>query len=74
MSAFQRPFIGEVKRADELERKLRFFEAQIEKLNAEEEEAKSNLPPVEITARDDVLDADGVESKMQMDDLEVLLA
>jgi hypothetical protein len=30
---FQRAFISEVKRADELERKLRFFEDQIQKAN-----------------------------------------
>jgi len=33
INAFQRNFINEVKRADEMERKLKFFQSQIEEYN-----------------------------------------
>lgn len=38
VNAIQRNFVAEVKRCDEMERKLRFFEDQIEKQNFAEEE------------------------------------
>ena len=60
-----------MKRADEMERKLRFFEAQIEKLNNEEKESGAQSPVVTITPRSDILDAEFLESKMNMDELEV---
>ncbi len=37
VNLFQRNFVTEVKRADEMERKIRFFEAEIAKENFEEE-------------------------------------
>ncbi len=35
MSAFQRKFINEVRRCDEMERKLRFLKTELEKANIE---------------------------------------
>eukprot|EP01129_Flabellula_baltica_P007375 TRINITY_DN2864_c0_g1_i1.p1 TRINITY_DN2864_c0_g1~~TRINITY_DN2864_c0_g1_i1.p1 ORF type:complete len:802 (-),score=173.65 TRINITY_DN2864_c0_g1_i1:27-2432(-) len=41
VNAFQRNFVSEVKRADEMERKIRFFEDEINKLNDEYGEGAS---------------------------------
>eukprot|EP01121_Diplochlamys_sp_Union-15-3_P002654 TRINITY_DN1237_c0_g1_i1.p1 TRINITY_DN1237_c0_g1~~TRINITY_DN1237_c0_g1_i1.p1 ORF type:complete len:883 (-),score=189.89 TRINITY_DN1237_c0_g1_i1:64-2712(-) len=61
VNAFQRNFVTEVKMADEMERKLRFFEEQIEKANADLEIGHQ---PIRIEKGDDPL------LRVKMDELE----
>lgn len=66
MNAFQRNFVNEVKRADEMLRKLRVFQKQIEQYNKEAEEAGTELVPYD---RDEITDTP--LSRVNMDELEV---
>ena len=64
MNAFQRNFVNEVKRADEMERKLRFFETQITQINVEA--ASQGVPKIKIEE-----EKDDVVQRHTMDDLAV---
>lgn len=64
MNAFQRNFVNEVKRADEMERKLRFFEKQIVQIN--DEARAEGLPLIAI---DD--EHEEIGHRVHVDDLEV---
>lgn len=66
INAFQRNFVNEVKRADEMLRKLRVFQKQIENYNKEAELAGTQLVPYD---RDEV--ADSPMARVNMDELEV---
>jgi V-type H+-transporting ATPase subunit a len=72
VTAFQRNFINEVKRADEMERKIRFFEDEINKLNEEygsdgaiiiydEERQASTKTMVELASHFDEKEAELIE-------------
>jgi V-type H+-transporting ATPase subunit a len=52
---FQRAFISEVKRTDELERKLSFFKDQIDKANEKIQKEKLNIPLIKIQEGDEPL-------------------
>eukprot|EP01120_Amphizonella_sp_Union-15-10_P005662 TRINITY_DN1704_c0_g1_i1.p1 TRINITY_DN1704_c0_g1~~TRINITY_DN1704_c0_g1_i1.p1 ORF type:complete len:851 (+),score=181.18 TRINITY_DN1704_c0_g1_i1:73-2625(+) len=52
VNPFQRNFVNEVKIADEMERKLRFFEEQVEKVNTELS-LENKYSPIEIQKGDD---------------------
>jgi V-type H+-transporting ATPase subunit a len=66
VNAIQRNFVAEVKRCDEMERKLRFFEDQIEKQNFAEEELEHLQLGLGISSSKKTL-------VPEMDELEVLL-
>lgn len=66
MNAFQRNFVNEVKRADDMLRRLRTLEKQIEQFNKEAQETK--LTTIEVPDRDPNDDLAKVPS---MDELEV---
>lgn len=64
MNAFQRSFVSEVKRADEMERKLRFFDQLIEKTNKEADLGGAPIPVAPAPT-------DGKDRTLSMDELEV---
>lgn len=66
VNAFQRNFVNEVKRADEMLRSLRTFEKQIEQFNKDAKEGRQ--PTINIPDRDLKDDLSKVPS---MDELEV---
>ncbi len=63
VNLFQRNFVNEVKRADEMERKIKFFEDEIAKQNFEEEVQDHRLE-VGSSSRSE---------QLPMDDLEVMI-
>ena len=67
MNAFQRNFVNEVKRADEMERKLRYFEEQLKKAGV------WNLVerPPHVVYQEYVDNYEGVDDHVVMDQLEV---
>lgn len=65
INAFQRNFVNEVKRADEMERKLRFFETQINQAN--DEAHAEGLREIKIDER---RDDDITGQRTHMDELE----
>lgn len=75
MSAFQRNFVNEVKRCDEMERKLRFFGDQIEKEKTEiESEKQKGRDEIALLRLDDFLNTHQPEARqVRMDELEVRL-
>lgn len=66
VNAFQRNFVNEVKRADEMERKLRYFEEQLRKAGVWN---LSERPPHVIYQ--EYLDNFGGDEEVVMDQLEV---
>jgi len=70
VNPLQRNFVAEVKRADEMERKLRFLETQIEKANSFAEPGMEIELP-EIKAAGAALD--GSDADIVMDELEAKL-
>lgn len=72
MSAFQRNFVNEVKRCDEMERKLRFFTEQVEKEKVEMLIERSL--PTDDTSLVHLEDGDvETAARLHMDELETLL-
>jgi hypothetical protein len=67
VNAFQRNFVNEVKRADEMLRKLRTFARHIDQFNKEAKEA--HQPTIEVGE----LDPSDLDKVPSMDDLEVCL-
>ena len=65
VNAFQRNFVNEVKRADEMDRKLRFFQTQID--NANKPENVGSQGPIAVAA----VSNDGRDRELSMDELEV---
>jgi hypothetical protein len=65
VNAFQRNFVNEVKRADEMLRRLRTFERHINQFNNEAKEA--HQPSIEVGE----LDKTDLDKVQAMDDLEV---
>jgi len=65
MNAFQRNFINDVKRCDEMERRLRFFEAEVVK---EIRDQNATVEPAAIIDDLSLLQKD--EKKLQIDELE----
>lgn len=74
VSAFQRNFVNEVKRCDEMERKLRFFQDQVDKEKKEAEEQKRQADRDELVKLEDnsAVKEGGVPAKklQQLDELE----
>lgn len=64
VNAFQRNFVNEVKRADEMDRKLRFFEKELNQINTEAK--NDHVAPIQVA--EDL--GDNPAKKPSMDDLE----
>jgi len=67
VNAFQRNFVNEVKRADEMERKLRFFEQLITKANTDKDLSQQPIPvaPIPTDGRDRELSMDELETRFE---------
>jgi V-type H+-transporting ATPase subunit a len=70
VNAIQRNFVAEVKRCDEMERKLRFFEDQIEKQNFAEEELEHLQLGLGISSSKKTLVPEMDELEARFEDLE----
>lgn len=70
VNAIQRNFVAEVKRCDEMERKLRFFEDQIEKQNFAEEELEHLQLGLSIGSSKKTLVPEMDELEARFEDLE----
>jgi V-type H+-transporting ATPase subunit a len=68
VSPFQRNFVNEVKRCDEMERKLKFFEEQIVRELKEIQEERGDAQEITLTTLEEVESSE--RKKPQMDELE----